>query len=46
MEFTKDQLMIIEEALKTARDNAGDEEWYTELSEVLVEVRNGLKEEN
>ena len=39
MEFTKDKLLIIEEALRTARDNACDEEWYTELSEVLAEVR-------
>ena len=39
MEFNKDQLMLIEEALRTARDNACDEEWFTELSEVLAEVR-------
>ena len=39
MEFTKDKLLIIEEALRTARDNACDEEWFTELSEVLAEVR-------
>ena len=39
MEFTKDKLLIIEEALRTARDNAFDEEYYTELSEVLAEVR-------
>jgi len=42
MEFTKDKLLIIEEALRTARDNAFDEDWYTELSEVLAEVRNEL----
>ena len=42
MEFTKDKLLLIEEALRTARDNAFDEEYYTELSEVLVEVRNEL----
>ena len=42
MEFTEDKLMVIEEALKMARDNACDEEWYTELSEVLTEVRNEL----
>ena len=42
MEFTKDQLLIIEEALRTARDNACDDEWYAELSEVLAEVRNEL----
>tara|TARA_B100000073_G_scaffold284131_1_gene245336 strand:- start:38 stop:178 length:141 start_codon:yes stop_codon:yes gene_type:complete len=42
MEFTEDKLMVIEEALKMARDNTGDEEWYTELSEVLTEVRNEL----
>ena len=45
MEFTKDQLLIIEEALRTARDNAGDEEWYNELSEVLTDVINVLNEE-
>ena len=39
MEFTKDQLLIIEEALRTARDNACDEEYYEELSEVLSVVR-------
>ena len=39
MEFTEDKLMVIEEALRTARDNAFDEEYYTELSEVLAEVR-------
>ena len=44
MEFTKDQLLIIEEALRTARDNACDEEYYTELSEVLSEVRSKLSE--
>ena len=42
MEFTEDKLMVIEEALRTARDNACDDEWYAELSEVLVEVRNEL----
>ena len=42
MKFTEDKLMVIEEALKMARDNACDEEWYTELSEVLTEVRNEL----
>ena len=45
MEFTEDKLLIIEEALKMARDNTGDEEWYNELSEVLVEVRTKLSEE-
>ena len=44
MEFTKDQLLIIEEALRTARDNACDEEYYTELSEVLTNVRNELNQ--
>ena len=44
MEFTKDQLLIIEEALRTARDNACDEEYYNELSEVLTDVRNELNE--
>ena len=42
MEFNKEQLLIIEEALRTARDNACDEEYYEELSEVLTEVRNEL----
>ena len=42
MEFNRDQLLLIEEALRTARDNSCDEEYYTELSEVLVEVRNEL----
>ena len=46
MEFTKDQLMVIEEALKMARDNTGDEEWYNELSEVLVEVRSKMSGRN
>ena len=45
MEFTKDQLLLIEEALRTARDNACDEEYYTELSEVLTDVRNELNKE-
>ena len=44
MKFNKDQLLIIEEALRTARDNAFDEEYYNEISEVLVEVRNELNE--
>ena len=44
MEFTEDKLLIIEEALRTARDNACDEEYYTELSEVLSEVRSKLNE--
>ena len=42
MEFNRDQLLLIEEALRTARDNAGDEEYYTELSDVLTDVRNEL----
>ena len=49
MEFTKDQLLIIEEALRTARDNAFDDDYYVEISSVLTEVRNELnelKEEN
>lgn len=46
MEFTKDQLMTIEEALMIARDNAFDDEWIAEISEVLAKVRNELKEEN
>ena len=46
MEFTKNQLMVIEEALKMAKDNTGDEEWYNELSEVLVEVRSKMSGRN
>jgi len=45
MEFTRDRLLLIEEALRTARDNACDEEYYEELSEVLSEVRNELNQE-
>ena len=45
MEFTEDKLLIIEEALRTARDNTGDEEWYEELSEVLNEVRREIESE-
>lgn len=45
MEFTRDQLLIIEEALLTARDNTGDEEWANEIWSVLTEVRNELNQE-
>ena len=44
MEFSEEQLLVIESALMVARDNAGDEDWHDELSEVLAEVRNELKE--
>ena len=44
MEFTKDQLMVIEEALLTARDNTGDEKWADEIWSVLSEVRSKLSE--
>ena len=44
MEFTKDQLLVIEEALLTARDNTGDEEWADEIWSVLNEVRSKLNE--
>ena len=44
MKFSEEQLLVIESALMAARDNAGDEDWHDELSEVLVEVRNELKE--
>jgi len=44
MEFSEEQLLVIESALMSARDNTGDEDWYDELSEVLAEVRNELKE--
>ena len=42
MEFTEDQLMVIEEALKMARDNTGDVEWADEITSVLLEVRLNL----
>ena len=42
MEFTEDQLMVIEEALKMARDNTGDVEWADEINSVLLEVRLNL----
>ena len=42
MEFTKDQLLVIEEALLTARDNTGDEKWADEIWSVLSEVRSKL----
>jgi len=44
MEFTKEQLQIIEQALEDTRDNTGDDDWYIELSQVLEVVRNKLKE--
>ena len=44
MEFTEDQLLIIEESLKMARDNTGDEEWADEIWSVLNEVRSKLNE--
>ena len=42
MEFTKDQLRIIETALEELRDNTGDDDWYVEISSVLTDVRNEL----
>ena len=44
MEFTEDELLIIEEALKMARDNTGDEEWADEIWSVLNKVRSKLSE--
>ena len=46
MEFTKDQLLVIEEALLTARDNTGDEKWADEIWSVLSEVRSKLSGRN
>tara|TARA_Y100000296_G_C4984552_1_gene162333 strand:+ start:338 stop:475 length:138 start_codon:yes stop_codon:yes gene_type:complete len=45
MEFSEEHLLVIESALMSARDNTGDEEWYTELSEVLTEVRREIEGE-
>ena len=45
MEFTKDQLRIIETALEELRDNTGDDDWYVEISSVLTDVRDELKKE-
>ena len=45
MKFSEEQLLVIESALMTARDNAGDEDWHDELSEVLVEVRRELEKD-
>ena len=42
MEFTKDQLQVIESALEVARDNTGDTEWADEINSVLYEVRHNL----
>ena len=42
MEFTKDQLQVIESALEDARDNTGDPEWADEITSVLLEVRLNL----
>ena len=44
MEFTKEQLHIIESALEDTRDNTGDEEWAEEIQSVLMEVRDQLKQ--
>ena len=42
MEFTKNQLMVIEEALRMARDNTGDSARGLEIWSVLSEVRSKL----
>ena len=44
MEFTKEQLQIIESALEDTRDNTGDEEWAEEIQSVLGVIRNILKQ--
>ena len=44
MEFTKDELMVIEEALKMARDNTGDSKAGIEIWSVLSKVRSKLSE--
>ena len=44
MEFSKEQLQVIESALEDTRDNTGDVERYNELSLVLEKVRLTLKE--
>ena len=43
MEFTKDQLQVIESALEDARDNTGGPEWADEMTSVLLEVRLNLQ---
>ena len=44
MEFTKEQLQIIEQALEDTRDNTGDEEWAADIQSVLGVIRNILKQ--
>tara|TARA_B100002019_G_C20823023_1_gene381542 strand:- start:326 stop:478 length:153 start_codon:yes stop_codon:yes gene_type:complete len=44
MEFTKEQLQIIESALEDTRDNTGDVVWAEEIQSVLMEVRDQLKQ--
>ena len=46
MEFTKDELMVIEEALKIARDNTGDSKAGIEIWSVLSKVRSKLSGRN
>ena len=46
MEFTINQLMVIEEALKIARDNTGDSKAGLEIWSVLSEVRSKLSGRN
>ena len=45
MKFSEEQLLVIESALMAARDNAVDEDWHDELSEVLVEVRREIEKD-
>ena len=45
MEFSEEQLLVIESALMAARSDAVDEDWHEELSEVLVEVRREIEKD-
>ena len=45
MEFSEEQLLVIESALMAARADAVDEDWHDELSEVLVEVRREIEKD-
>lgn len=44
MNFTKEDLQVIETALETAQDNTGDDEWYGELADMLEKVRKNLRQ--
>jgi len=45
MKFSEEHLLVIESALMTARADAVDEDWYEELSEVLIEVRREIEKD-